>query len=351
MITFSRILCLSIALALAVTAKAQEATDTAPERPKSYTVQPGDTLWKIAETFYFEPWKWRDIWHANSGIDNPNLIYPGDVIYLAEIDGKVALKAMRGSRVKLVPHIRSTPIAEAIPAIPIDAIHQFLTRPSVIEEDQEEVDQRPYVLAFAGDRLIAGAKSTIYVRGPLIPGISNYNVVRPGELYRDSKSGELLGREALWVGEAELRKIGDPSTFYVKESEREVATGDRLYPVAGEHSIHAFYPHPPEQPVDAGIISVLDGVTQIGQYDVVVIDRGEEAGLQVGDVLQIDHQGGLVRDKFSGVAWDEVELPSVKAASLMVFRTFPKISYALVMQASRPLHVGDRARNPDAKGR
>ncbi len=347
MTKFSRIICITAGLLLTAAASAQMATDTSPERPKSYTVKQGDTLWNIAEVFYFQPWMWKDIWHANPGIKNPDLIYPGDMIYLAEIDGKVALKAMRGSRVKLAPHMRSTPVDQAIPAIPIDAIHQFLTRPSVIDIEQDDVDDRPYIIAFADDRIIAGAKSMIYVRGPLEPGVANYNIVRPGDLYHDSVSGEPLGREALWVGEAQLRKGGDPATFFVKEAEREVAIGDRLYPVVGEHAIHAFYPHPPEQEVDAGIVSVLDGVTQIGQYDVVVIDRGENEGLQVGDVLQIDHKGRTVRDKYSGETWDEVTLPSVEAAALMIFRVFPKVSFALVMQATRPLHVGDRVRNPD----
>lgn len=356
MITFIRpLFALSLVLSLCAGASAAQhaamdptqGTDTTPERPKSYVVQQGDTLWDIAERFLFAPWLWKEIWHSNPGIKNPDLIYPGDTVYLANIKGKLGLKLMRGATVKLTPHIRSTPIEKAIPAIPVDAIFQFLTRPSVVTDKGVGA---PYVVAISDVRLRGSEGQNIYVRGELDPRQEAYNVVRLGETYTHTTTGEDLGREALWVAEARLVKLGvgdEPATLKVKQSKLEISAGDYLYPVIEDDSIQTFYPKAPEVKVDGGILAVLDGATQISQYNVVAIDQGADGGLKVGDVLQIDSIGSMVRDRFSGKAFDEVKLPDEKAASLMVFRTFPKISFALVMETTRPLHVGDRVRNPE----
>ncbi|MCW8949427.1 MAG: peptidoglycan-binding protein, partial [Sedimenticola sp.] len=145
---------------------------------------------------------------------------------------------------------------------------------------------------------------------------------------------------------SELQKTGDPATLLISNMELEAVKGDRLLPVAEDTPLNAFYPAAPSREVSGSIISVLNGVSQIGQYNVVVLDRGARDGLEPGSVLTIDHRGESIRDIVSKDPTDKVTLPDEEAGTLMVFRTFEKVSFALVMDASRAIHVKDRVHNP-----
>ena len=318
-----------------------------PEHPERYTVVKGDTLWDIAGRFLREPWRWPDVWQANPQIANPHLIYPGDVIVLSYVDGAPRLRLERGRRgpggtIRLSPRIRSEPISDAIPTIPLDAVHQFLSRPSVV--DRGELSSAPYIVKFGGQHIVGGAEVTVYARAIQETDILKYQVVRPGRAYRDPDTGEVLGYEALFVGDADLKKTGDPATLTLVSGEREAIIGDRVIPYS-EAPVESFQPKPPPAPVRGAIISVMDGISQIGQYDVVVLSRGSDDGLEPGHVLAIDQRGRNVRDIVAGRG-ERVRLPDEEAGTLMVFRTFPRVSFGLVMEATRPLHMYDIVRNP-----
>jgi hypothetical protein len=240
--------------------------------------------------------------------------------------------------------VRSTPLDTAIPAIPIDAIRQFLTQPYVVDEG--ELDQAPYIVAHAGEHIIGGAGNRVYVRAIQSDDQQRFDVVRPGGPYKDADTGEVLGYEALYIGDAALQSTGDPATLELVRTEQETLEGDRLIPSVADKPLTTFYPKAPDQPVDGSIIAVLGGVTQIGQYQVVVLDRGLQDGLQPGDVMAIDTLGETISDDVSPNRWDKVKLPNEEAGHLMVFRTFPRVSFALVMDATRAIHVLDRVRNP-----
>lgn len=49
--------------------------------PRTYTVVPGDTLWGIAVTYYGDGTRYPEIAAAN-GIENPNLIFPGQTFVI-----------------------------------------------------------------------------------------------------------------------------------------------------------------------------------------------------------------------------------------------------------------------------
>ncbi len=344
MLKLSRKLVFVIAL-LAVSAIGQAAEDLLnPTHPSRYVVKKGDTLWDISEMFLRDPWRWPDIWYVNPQIANPHLIYPGDVLELVYINGKPQLRLSRGV-VKLSPKIRVTPWDGAIPTIPADAIAPFLTRPYVVTE--HELDAAPYVVAFADEHIIGGAGLRAYVRAIEQPDQQKFDLVRPGGPYKDAQTGEVLGYEALYVGDAQLTRVGDPATVLINAVEREVLVGDRLLPVTEDRAMLDFHPKVPEQAVDGAIIDVLDGVSQIGQYNVVVLDRGAADGLSPGSVLQVDQRGATVRDQVTEDRRDSVTLPDEKAGLLMVFRTFDRVSFALVMHATRAIHVLDRVHNPD----
>lgn len=350
------------------------------DHPETYVVKKGDTLWDISAVFLKSPWLWPEIWQVNPQVRNPHLIYPGDVLELAFCDGKPCLRfGSAGRNVKLSPGIRSSLNDHAIPPIPLDVIRPFLSRPRVVEANT--LDLAPYVLASQDEHLIAGTENKVYIRGIKEQEERNrYMVFRSGEVYRDvpvagADEGVILGYEAIYVADTEMQRFGDPATALITHAEREVLVGDRLLPEEDPIS-EQFIPHSPGHEVDGRIISVMDGVSQIGQYQIVVLNQGANHGLEAGHVLSIHESGRFVRDTIardqklrtgrdqvvidpkdvSGEAQtnmanieelsDIVELPEERIGYLMIFRTFEKVSYALVMDLERPAHIYDAVHLP-----
>lgn len=316
----------------------------APDHPERYVVVKGDTLWDISGRFLRQPWLWPEVWQANPQIENPHLIYPGDVISLVYVDGKPQLRLERGHpTVKLSPTAREERIDQAIPTIPIDAIRQFLTQPLVV--DETEMQSAPYLLTAADEHVVAGAGDRVYVRGIRDESTSDFSLYRADGQYQDPDSGEILGHKAQYIGDARLNAFADVSTMTLVRTNREARAGDRLRPVA-EDEVHThFAPHAPQDTVEGRIIDVVDGVSQIGQYQVVAINRGAREGVEVGHVLAVYQAGGQVPDPMSPKR-EPVQLPDELGGELLVFRVFDKVSFGLVMKATRPLHVLDFVRNP-----
>lgn len=346
---------LALTLGLGVTAAA--ATDDIsqylrPDHPDVYTVVKGDTLWDISGRFLERPWLWPELWRVNPQIENPHLIYPGDRIALVWVDGQPQLHLERGdagrtvrltpsNTDKLSPQIRSTPLESAIPAIRLDAIQGFLVQNRVVQPG--ELDAAPYVVQGESERIVVGGGDRLYVRGTL-PDSESFSIVRKGPLYVDPESSEVLGREATYIGlgQAVSQEAGI-ATMLVNNTREEVQIGDRILPTEERRLESTFFPSAPATPVDGQIISVFGGVTQVGQFDVVVINRGDREGIESGNVLAIYKRGALARDR---VANETIRLPSERAGLLMIFRTFEKLSYGLVLETERPLAVFDQVRNP-----
>jgi len=319
-----------------------------PSHPDRYTVVKGDTLWDISGKFLRDPWLWPEVWYVNPQIENPHLIYPGDQILLSYRDGRPILTLERGRPVaqedKLSPEVRATPLATAIPTIPIDAIAQFLTRPYVLQ--QGELDDAPYVVHFLDDHIVGGAGISLYARSIEQPQPSRWAVIRPGKAYQDPDTEEILGYQATYVGNAELLRTGDPAKLLITSSDIEAIIGDRLMEADEGRPLVNFQPRAPETAIQGRIISVLNGVSQIGQYNVVVLNKGSRDGLEPGHVLAILQGGNEIRDVVLGRG-AKVTLPLEDAGHLMVFRCFERVSFALIMDATKPLHVLDWVRTPE----
>jgi len=337
----------SLILALAVLATAAYADQVVLKdgHPDRHVVVKGDTLWDISGTFLDSPWLWPEIWYVNPQIENPHLIYPGDIITLVYVDGKPQLRVQRGKGTfKLSPKVRAERLDKAIPTIPIDAIQQFLTQPLVA--DQEMMQNAAYVVSSADEHLIVGKGDRIYARGLVDDKGSRFHIFRPGAPYIDPVTNEVLGHEALYLGDSSVEKFGDPATLELTKTTREINIGDRLMPMTQEDVYAYFAPHSPDASVDGNIISVVDGVSQIGQYQIVVLNRGTREGVDVGTVFEIYQAGELIKDQVSKERNAVVKLPDEKAGILMVFRTFDKVSFGLIMKATSALHVGDIVRTP-----
>ena len=334
----------TLTIAMLLSAYSIQGVELKDGHPEIYIVKKGDTLWDISAMFLDKPWLWPEIWHVNPQVDNPHLIYPGDELKLVYIDGKPRI--VRNNDLKLSPKIRVLSEGDAIPTIPLDVIRPFLYTPRILTD--EEIDSAPYILAADSQRLIYGQGSRVYFRGVKDQGRTAYSLFRKGEPYFDPETNELLGIEAIHLGSGKKVRDGDPSTMVINESVQEVLAGDRALPFEDQIFPPVFMLRAPDTDINAYIISVYNGVTQIGTYDVVVLNKGDRDGLDVGHVLTVMQSGRQVEDSFSAEnPGAMVTLPSEVAGELMVFRVFEKTALALIMRANRPMHVLDTAVTPN----
>ncbi len=247
---------------------------------------------------------------------------------------------------KLYPRNRIEEIEKVLKKIPADAITQFLTSPRVVEED--EIDASPYVFEFVGEHFLGGAGTRIYVRSILEPTTLDYAIYRKGDPYYSPDSKELLGYAALYLGNAKLQREGDPATLMITKSNREIKRGDRLMEVPQVKSTVNFFPEIPKVNVEGNILSVLNGVSQIGKYNIVVIDKGTVDDMKVGYILDIHQRGRIVADRMSDDNDNSmVQLPDEIAGTLMIFRPFKRVSYALVVKATNTIHILDKVKTPE----
>ena len=346
-----------------------ESNIVVPDYPERYVVVKGDTLWDISKRFLKSPWLWPSVWHINPGIRNPHLIYPGDIIVMYMVDGKpyITLDGQAGVQpnrgpgntvkmpaevkpglkvVKLSPSSRVSGIHKAIATIPMSAIRPFLDRPRVVTEDQ--LEDAPYIVSSYEEHLISGTGNRVYARNLTNP-INGYNIVRPGKEYVDPETGDVLGYEAIYLADARLVKVSNDedelSTLMVTKALREVLNNDVLIPHEQREQMFQFTPRSPTAKVKGQIMSVFNGVSQIGQHMVVVLNRGEDAGLAPGHVLAVMQKGAEVKDS-RRFLFSSVDLPDERAGIMMVFKTYKNLSYALIMDANRAMHVSDRFENP-----
>ena len=358
-------------VSLALGDSAIAATDILrPDHPDRYDVKDGDTLWDIATMFLKDAWRWPEIWQVNPDIDDPHLIYPGDVILLSYVDDQPRLSVSRRKdsravklvpelpvpqlsvsqervqsdrNVKLLPRIRRTSLKNAIAAIPLDAISSMITTGRIV--GQHTLDNAPHILAGISDRLIFGPGDGFYARGVWPEDKpSVFGIYRRGQVFLDPETGEVLGFEAREVGTAKVeRRKNDLYTFTLSTVNEDVRLGDRLLPTEQRRVESTFYPAAPSRNVEGVIMMVLGGVTQVGRNDIVVVNRGMQHGLNIGNILAIHKRGAIVSDRTQR---ERVELPTTKVGLLMVFRSFEKMAYGLVLETKEPLRIGDTVQNP-----
>ena len=324
-----------------------------PTAPKSYVVQRGDTLWGLANTFLKDPWLWPEIWYVNPEVSNPHRIYPGDTLRLAMgSDGKtqqVQVVHAAGSATRLEPLLRSTPMEAPIPNIPYSAIAAFLSRPGVLTKEQ--VEAAPYVLALRDRHMIAGTDNTIYVRKLGAAVGERYNVMHIADPLKDWDGGKMLGYLAIYGGTAQVTRSGNPASALITDSSREIVAGDVLVPDSLS-SVGDIMPHVPASAVNGHVLTVVGGLMLAGQFEVVAINRGTQQGIEPGHVLRVNAAGDTVRDRcaaintFATCTAHAVTLPQESSGTLLVFRVFDHVSYALVLSETDPIRVGDQVVRP-----
>lgn len=337
-IILSVLLPLFLAVSLPSTASEITLKNSAPER---YVVMKGDTLWGISSRFLDSPWQWPQLWRMNHDqIKNPHRIYPGDVVVLNNTGDTPLLSLEQSTQletVKLSPRVRSQNTDTAIPSIAMSSIGPFLNDSRILAKN--ELVGSPQIIRQEEGRVLLGAGNKAYVHGlPDTP--DQWQVFRPGKTFTDPDTHEILGYEAVFLGNARTLSKGDPATITIIQSSEEISVGDHLLPVT-EPTYNNFVPHAPESPIEAKIISGYGGISEFGQNSVVVLNRGRRDKLERGHVLALYRVGDIVA---SGNA--QLKLPNERYGLLMVFRVFDQVSYALIIQSHIPVHIGDLAKPP-----
>lgn len=337
---------LILAVGAALCSAAQPALQLADRVPHEHIVVRGDTLWDISAKFLKEPWRWPEIWRMNrEQIKNPHLIYPGDVIVLdRDADGNPLLrvKGGRSGNGRLQPKIYSEQIEEAIPAIPPNVIEPFISVPLVVEANG--LDDAPRIVATQQDRVFLGNGDFAYVENA-DPAQVDWQVYRNGKPLLDPMDEkQVLGYEAFYLGAATQVKPGDPATFAIKVAKQEIGRGDRMVPAA-RPSLVAYVPHKPDVALDGRVISVYGGVGSAGPGSVVSLSLGTRDGIEIGHVVALERNRTVVgRDENDKKI--NVLIPPERQGLGFVFRTFERISYALIVQAEGTIAVNDFVRTP-----
>lgn len=397
-----RQLVVSLALLLVTTPVLADTLKLQDNAPEKYVVVKGDTLWDISGRFLKDPWHWPQIWNMNrSEIKNPHWIYPGDMVVLDRSGKEPRLKLVKGNAggmrtVKLSPGVRASDISnDAIPAIPISVIHPFLSQPRVVPKGA--FDDAPFILGSNTDRVVLAAGDDAFATGGK-PGVTRWNLLRPGKALKDPETGEVLGYEVVYLGDARTLVEGAPQKIRITRSVQEILPKDKLVE-ADTTTTYEFVPHAPDTKISGRIISAYGGMTDSGRYQTVVINRGSRDGLEQGHVLTVFREGRavtLTRDEKDRMTWvnekskgvpdggawlyndvrclkegskvtyDQaaevrstfrstclgntsdraVKLPDARSGLVMVYRVFDRVSYALIMESDGPVYLLDTVRNP-----
>ncbi|MEO7917101.1 MAG: LysM domain-containing protein [Dokdonella sp.] len=374
-----------VAITLTVFAAGVVLVDGHPDR---YTVQRGDTLWTISARFLKKPWLWPEIWQVNPQVKNPHRIYPGDQLYLGIGSSGPYLGTDR-----LQPRVRGEVDGEAIAPLPLSALKPYLKNTRILGKD--EVDRAPHVVGIEDNRLRGTTGQLVYVRGLDAQPGKTYAVLRPlGRYYdlpprseeqprevlrhtyddRDGRASliwhhgpientlrgnvRFLGYELLEFGTLEVTRTGNPSSTLVTNSDFEVKAGDLVLPVEDRPYDDSYLPHAPARvPDNMRIIALSDAFNAVGTYQVVALSRGTENGVENGQVYSIYHDGDVVRDRtdypvggaraFLHPGDSKIQLPPEFAGHVMIFKTFNSVSYGLIMDALKPVTLGDFLYDPD----
>ena len=317
-----------------------------PDAPERYVVVRGDTLWSIAQRYTDSPWRWSELWALNKDqIKDPNRIYPGNVIVLDRARSQLAL----ADTVKLSPRVHAESTAQAaIPSIPPAIIEPFLTRPLVIEADG--LDNAPTIVAAEESRVILETGNRAFVRGIGNSKEPSWLLYRRGGPLVDPDSKATLGYEAVYLGVAHVVRAGDPAVIQLASVTQEVGVGDKLLP-AGKPDVPTYAPRAPSVPVQGRILSLYGRDSRLGEYGdrtVISINIGKSQGIEVGNVVALLRPGATVADasRSKSASAGPLTLPDERYGVAIVFRVFDRISYALVMNVSKPVFKLDLVQNP-----
>ena len=359
------------------------------DHPDEYVVVKGDTLWDISGRFLDKPWQWPAIWQANPQIENPHLIYPGDVVSLVYIDGVPQLRVNRGGTQKLSPSVRVTDRSDAIHAIPFERIEPFIRNVQVVSP--EVFAGLPYIIANEEQRLTATYSDVTYARGLDALVGQEFVVANLNSIYDDLGDGQIrrvlpkeswqevpniwdrqedifntvspwnrrpknpIGYELVEVSRVRVKQAGEISVLDIIRDRTEVKPGDFILPANDQGYEATFYPKAMDVvPEGLRVLATSGQRSGVGLWQIISINGGSNDGIEPGHVFSAFRKGDVVDDRVghrygSFSKESEVRLPDVYDGIVMVFRTFDHISYGIVVSGARVVQEYDILRHPDER--
>lgn len=332
---------LSIAAAISIGICLAGVSQAQTEEPVRYTIKKGDTLWDISARFLAKPWLWPELWQQNDYIENPHLIFPDDVLLISSSSIRL-IRNTKMHNVKLSPKIRETSIHEAITTIDPSAIIPFLSQSIIIEED--ELENAARVLRGTNDEIVLGKNARFYVAGLAATNATKYQIFRIGRKITDLSGNVSYGFEGVHLGTASLLEHHDEvSVLEVASANQEIRPGDRLVAVEKPTALPHYFPRRADTPIDSRVLMIPKGVNEAARRDIVIISGGSAEQLQAGYVLEVFSNKGAMKDPVTG---ESITLPELKVGTAMVFKTYEHISYAILMESTAAIKIGDRASSP-----
>lgn len=313
--------------------------------PAHYTVKHGDTLWSISGRFLKNPWQWPRLWRMNrEEIHNPHWIYPGDVLTLDRSGTTPRLVLRHPGRLPVVhlsPQMHAWPLHQgAIGAVSLAGLRPYLTRSLVL--DQGQLPGLPVVLAGADPHLLLGPGSRLYVSGLAAPAGSEWAIYHPGAMLVDPPGRRPLGQLALYAGSARVVRSGEPATVEIINADREVEPGDRLLPMTAA-VLRAYPPHAPQQPLAAQVIRIMGGLSEAGEHQLVILNRGRLEGMAAGQVFNVQHPAPLIAAVDRAGRHVLVNPGNRRVGLLYILKSFTHSAIALVTESETPVQPGDLA--------
>lgn len=319
-----------------------------------YVVKEGDTLWDLSNRFLAKPWYWKEIWKENPNITNPDLIYPNDVISVEKIDGKDYITVNRNSNlneyqldstmttVQVSDSDRVEVLPDSIPLVSRDKIKNYYSNNIITAVS--DAARSGYILKTANGALISGQGDEVYVV---------YDNIKPGQIFdvysqmKEYKDNELvLGYEIVKIGEGLVTAVSDKNVGLMKILSTQSGVRAK-YKIMEKHKEDSpnLFPSKPIDVVDGSIISVGDNLNNAGIYDVVLINRGYNSNLEVGNILSIKDKDAVIENPTKKE--DTLTLPSQSIGLVMLYKVYDNLSYGLIVRAKAPIKKGYQLTNPE----
>jgi hypothetical protein len=319
-----------------------------------HVVQTGDTLWDISDAYLGTPWVWPSIWKDNGEIENPHLIYPGDRIWVSPYEMRKVTEAEAAALLAgeaAAPAPAALAETDAMPeARPVQTyryteiadsgfvtIEQYEGAAVILESPEPRKwlsDHTEVVIGLGAGQVQVG---------------DQFDIFRTQARVTDLDSGLHYGWATKQLGWLEVTRVDEESSrAIIRYSPSEIQRGDHLLPRrvrSADIPIGA-----PPGPIEGRVVFTPDSRLQMGQTDLVYLDRGTRDGLAVGSPLEIYRRLGE-----KGEAYDEAQdqkrrIADHVVAKLLVVDVYDETAVAVVTHTTEELNRGDHFRGSDSVG-
>lgn len=296
-----------------------------------YVVRPGDSLWKISGRFFENPLLWPRLWEINPYIDNPNLIYPGDVI---------ALKAQQPDIpvVKVEPKMHKVSFEDIEPPPPVYYYSRGGTEGFITPGEWEHMGT---ILTSEPPKILLGTGDIVFTN------VGSKNGVRTGDtftIFRTSKpvfhpiTGQKIGHKVQIEGELEIIEVlgKRKSTAVITSSYVEITRGARIRPE--EPFVKEVVLRKGIERVDGFIVTTKNNTELSGKGDIVYVDIGEVDSIVPGNTFSIYT---LPRKSYDPDARKRVRIPGTLIGKIVVLEVKEKSATGIITESSRQIEIGD----------